>query len=546
MSAEQDNAECYPVSVLPHVSRLFQAFTDMRTAPADAPVRSFYASSPFDEGWKRGTSPLLQPDRAALADALERQNRAWGAGEATLAHLQALRQGARAVVTGQQVGLFGGPLLTLLKAATVIRKAQVASAAGVPHVPVFWMATEDHDLDEVNRATFVTKAGTETLRSTFPGHGAREVGGLPLGEAILPVLERAEELLQFAPVCDLLRAAYTPGATLAGAFATLLSGIFREQGLIVIDASSREFHAMGAPVLRYALQHADALHETLVAKSEELERGGFHAQVLVAENSSLLFLIADNGDRVPLRRVTDAAGARTWKAGGRSYDTDELLALLDEAPERLSPNALLRPVFQDAILPTSAYIGGPAEIAYFAQSRPLFEQILGVATTVLPRVSATLVEPAIQAVMQQHELALTDALQPVEALAHKLGARAMPAEGKRGLAAAGNALDAELSQVTRWMETMDADLGRSAGVAASKMRYQMNRLRRLAANWQLQKETHLRKHAAAVGNALFPDGHPQERLVAGVQMLAKSTVDLPQFLVDHAEQDCPGHRVFTV
>ncbi len=546
MSAATTIEDCYPISVLPHLSRLFKEFTEMRTAPADAPVRAFYAASPFDDGWKRGTAPSLQPERGALVDALEQQNRAWGAGEATLANLRRLREGARAVVTGQQVGLFGGPLLTLLKAATVIRKTQVAVEAGVPHVPVFWMATEDHDLDEVNQASFVTKTGVETLRSSFPGHRAREVGELVLGDGILPVLERAEELLQFAPVCDLLRAAYTPQATLAGAFATLLSGIFREQGLIVIDASTREFHAMGAPVLRYALEHADDLRAELMRKTVELESAGFHAQVLVAEGSSLLFLVSEEGDRLPLRRIADATGAPGWKAGPRSYTTDELLAILHASPERLSPNALLRPVFQDAILPTSAYIAGPAEIAYFAQSRMLFERILGVATTVLPRLSATLVEPAVGAVLQQHELDLHDALQTVEALSQKMGARSIPVEGKRRIAAAGSALDAELNEVTQWMQSMDAGLGKSAGVAASKMRYQMNRLRRLASNWQLEKEAHLRKHAAVVSSALFPNGHPQERLIAGVQLLARSTTDLPAMLVANAEQDCPGHQVFSI
>lgn len=539
-------ADCLPLSVLPHLSPLFEAFTEMRTAPTDAAVRRFYASSPFNDAWKQGTTPLLQPERGALVDLLTAQNRQWNAGAATFTSLQQLRDGARAVVTGQQVGLFGGPLLTLMKAAAVVRKAKVASEAGVPHVPIFWMATEDHDLAEVNQATFVTKAGTETLRSSFPAHRLQEVGGLLLGDAILPVLDRAEELLQFAPICDLLRASYTPQDTLATAFAKLLSGIFREHGLIVIDASAREFHALGAPVLRYAIEHADDLHEVLQVKSTELVDAGFHAQVLIADNSSLLFLVSEDGDRLLLRRIADAAGVRTWKAGSRLYADADLLAILDSAPERLSPNALLRPVFQDALLPTSAYIGGPAEVAYFAQCRPLFERILGVVTPVLPRLSATLVEPAVAAVMQQHELDLRDALQPVEALAAKLGARAIPVEGKRKLAAAGNALDAELTDVTTWMTTLDDGLGRSATVAASKMRYQMNRLRRLAANWQMQKETSLRKHAQAVSGALFPDEHPQERLVAGVQLLAKSTLDLPALLIDNAEQDCPGHRVFAI
>ncbi len=220
--------------------------------------------------------------------------------------------------------------------------------------------------------------------------------------------------------------------------------------------------------------------------------------------------------------------------------------LLESEPERLSPNALLRPVFQDALLPTSAYVGGPAEIAYFAQCRVLYERILGVVTPVLPRLSATLVDASVRAVMEQHELGFRDALQPANELLQKMGARAIPVEGKRKIAAAGNALDTELGAVTQWMSAMDESLGRSAGLAANKMRYQMNRLRRLAANWQVQKEAHLKKHATAVSDLLFPEGHPQERFLAGVALLARTDADVPRMLVENAEQDCPGHRVFFI
>lgn len=539
-------AECYPISVLPHLSRMFQEFVDLNTAAVDAPVRRFYPANPFDASWMRGTSPRLQPDRAELVRLLTEQNRAWGAGAATFANLDKLAAGARAVVTGQQVGLFGGPLLTLMKAAMAIRKAQLATEAGVPTVPVFWMATEDHDLPEVNAAPLLGKSGVEVLHGVFPHAGTRMVGGLPLGDAILPVVERAEELLNFAPVAELLRACYGPGETLASSFAKLMLALFREYGLIVIDASGRAFHALGAPVLRYAVEHADALHEALLANSRELEAAGFHAQVLIAENSSLLFLVDDAGNRLPLRRVDQAGGRRAWKAGSRMYGDAELLAILESAPERLSPNALLRPVFQDALLPTSAYVGGPAEIAYFAQSRVLYDAILGTVTPVLPRLSATLVDAPVAAVMEQHALSLPDVLQPPAQLLQRLGARAIPVEGKRKIAAAGNALDAELAEVTRWMETLDAGLGRSAGIAANKMRYQMNRLRRLAANWQVQKEAHLAKHAAAVSNLLFPAKHAQERYLAGVALLARTGVDVPRLLVEQAEQSCPGHRVLEI
>jgi bacillithiol biosynthesis cysteine-adding enzyme BshC len=540
------SVECYPITVLPHLAKLFREYTELRTAPADAPVRRFYASSPFDERWKQGTNPSLQPDRKLLVDTLTAQAVSFNAGESTFANLDKLRDGARAVVTGQQVGLFGGPLLTLLKAATAIRKAQVASKAGVPHVPIFWMATEDHDLDEVNQVALLGKHGVETLRSTFPDHKQQPVGDLKLGPQIEAVVAQAEELLAYAPITELLRETYTPADTLASAFGKFLTGVFREHGLIVIDASTRAFHAMGAPVLRYAIEHADELHTAVVMRGAELASAGYSSQVLVNDDSTLLFLVDDHGQRLPLRRPKQASGERAWKAGTHDYSTEELLAILETSPERLSPNALLRPIFQDSILPTSAYVGGPAEIAYFAQCRPIFEAILGAATPALPRLSATLVPPAIRTVMDRHELTLRDAMTTSDELSQRLAARAMPIEGKRKIAAAGNALDEELKDVERWMSAMDANLGKSAGVAASKMRYQMNRLRRLAANWQLEREAHLRKHADAITLNLFPKGIVQERLLAGIQLLALSTVDLATTLVENGEQDCPGHRVFDI
>lgn len=532
------NPECYPITVLPNLSRIFREYVDLRSAAADAPVRKYFRGTPFDGAWMRGTDRPLAADRRRIAELLDEQNRRWGAGEPTFANIQKLAEGARAVVTGQQVGIFGGPLLTLMKAATAVRKAQVATAAGVPHVPIFWMATEDHDLDEVNQITLLSKADVETLRAEIKGHRLEPVGGIPVGEEILPLLDQVEELLAYAPVCEVLRESYAPGQTLANGFARLMTYLFREQGLIVIDASTREYHALGSDVMRAAIERADVLQGALVKRSAQLQGEGYHAQVLVQDNASLLFLVTEEGQRLPLRRMDGA-----WKAGARAYTSDDLLTILREAPERLSPNALLRPVFQDVLLPTSAYIGGPAEIAYFAQCEVIYQNILGVMTPVLPRLSATLVEPAIRNVMETHELSLQDAMQPIDSLSQKLAARAMPIEGKRKIAAAGNALDEELKTLLEWMHATDASLGRSAEVSASKMRYQMNRLRRMAANFQLQKETSLGKHAVAVVHALFPHATPQERLLGGVWFAARYGDGLAQLLVDNAEQECPGHRV---
>jgi uncharacterized protein YllA (UPF0747 family) len=200
-------------------------------------------------------------------------------------------------------------------------------------------------------------------------------------------------------------------------------------------------------------------------------------------------------------------------------------------------------VFQDTLLPTAAYVGGPAEIAYFAQSAVLYEAILGGTTPVLPRLSATLLEPAIAAVMDKDEVQLPDAMTTAEELAQRLGARAMPIEGKRRLAGVGNALDKELDALTEYLRGMDVSLGKSAEVSGSKMRYQMNRLRRMAATFELQKEASLRKHAEAITLNVFPGGNPQERVVAGVWFMAKYGDGLVERLVGVAGNQCPGHVV---
>ena len=441
--------QCYPIATVPGTTALLRDFLDPSAAADPALLRRWYPSEPFGFGWTRNIPELSADHRQRLAALLLDQAEQFGATQAVRENIEQLRNGAAAVVTGQQVALFGGPLLTLLKAATAIRKAQDATAqTGRAHVPVFWLASEDHDLAEVDQIALPTKTAIETLKleleSTrpLPVGGLRVDGGSEAGRARLEsTLERASELIGWGPTADLLRECYAPeqGTTLAQAFGKFLTSVFAEFGLVVMDASSRGFHELGARALRAAIEEAQALETALLARSEELTSAGYHAQVLVVPGHSLLFLIeAETGARQPLRRGDNGQ----WKAGTRTYSTAELLAILDSEPERLSPNALLRPVFQDTILPTAAYIAGPAEIAYFAQSAVIYQQVLGRVTPLLPRLSATLVEPALAKILAAHEIQFPQLWEAKTAdeLSQRLGARAMPIELKRKLAAAGTAL----------------------------------------------------------------------------------------------------------
>ena len=529
--------ECYPISLLPGLSRLFLDFADRREA-----LEPFYAASAYSTQWMTRPPVLPGEHRATMCDLLEQQNRNLGAGKAVFENIARLREGAGAVVTGQQVTLFGGPLFTLLKAATAIRKAKDASIAGSPHVPIFWLATEDHDLAEADHVTFPDRHELKTLRLISADVDRTAVGSVVLGKNIEELIAQAGEILGPGPLLDQLTACYREGQTLAQAFGQFISQAFADQGLIVMDASLRGFHALGSNVLREAIVRAEELQVALTDRDQELAAAGYHSQVLVAPLASLLFLFESGGARVPLRRTADGR----WQGARQHYSTAELLAILEQEPERLSPNALLRPVFQDAILPTSAYIGGPSEVAYFAQSRVLYERILGRTTTVLPRLSATLVEPAIAGLLARHEVSLPDVIQsglsdPLE-LAQRLGARAISVIGKRKLAAAGSALDTELSSLATYMHSLDPGLGRAADVSSSKMRYQMNRMRRLAANYELRKEQSLSRDAGLIALNLFPNRHPQERLLGAAWFLSRYGEGLAELLVEQAGQQCPGHK----
>jgi bacillithiol biosynthesis cysteine-adding enzyme BshC len=456
-----------------------------------------------------------------------------------------LRSGAGVVVTGQQVGLFGGPLFTPLKAATALARARQATALSKPHAAIFWLATEDHDFAEINHDTFPSRRELKKLVYETAPMVPVPVGGVVLDESINPLIDQAWELLGSSDAMDALAAAYKPGRTFAQAFTDFYAKVFAAQGLLILNAEGRDLHRMGAPVLRAALERADELHAALVGRNRALEDAGYHAQVVVAPQSSLLFLIDEKtGARIALKRTPPSAQEPNglWQAARERYATADLVGILEASPERISPSALLRPVFQDYLLGTSLTIGGHAEIAYFAQSAVLFEKILGHMTPAEPRFSATLIEPEIGELLRKHEVTLDRVFaETADSLAQLLAARAMPIEGKRKIAAAGIALDAELAQLLEWMRTLDSGLGRSAETAANKMRYQMNRLRRIGANFQLQKEESIKRHAEAISNALYPGGVLQERVQGAAYYFARYGFDLAERLTEQAMESCSGH-----
>src|SRR6266478_2216093 len=368
--------ECLPFSRIPHTTRLFLDF--LSYSPQ---IQSFYPRSPSLAEWAKQETSDRRYDavhRQRVSDALERQNRTWNASPKTLDNITRLRAGASAVVTGQQVGLFGGPLFSILKALTAVKLAVEATAAGVDSVPIFWLATTDHDLAEVNHTLLPgPEASLHPIATASRGLDEAPVGTVTFGPEIEAVTQSVVELLGTTQATDFLRESYRPGETLGSAFARLFSRLFDEFGVILIDPSDPEIHAAAEPVYRAAIERAAELDEALLARGKALDDMGYHQQAKVTPSSTLLFTLRD-GARVPIHRRTNGTPATVeFLVRDEKISQDELLRRIAAAPHEFSPNVLLRPVVQDYLLPTLAYTGGAAEVAYFAQAGVVYEKLLG-------------------------------------------------------------------------------------------------------------------------------------------------------------------------
>ena len=537
-------SHCLPFSQVPHTTRLFADFLEYSPK-----VQPFYPRPPHFGEWLKEEATKISYDssrRERVTSILERQNKSWDASPKTLANLDRLRKGAAAVVTGQQVGLFGGPMFAIYKALTAVKLAEEATAAGVDAVPVFWLATYDHDLAEVNHVSIPGPDGALQVLTT-PSHDVpgAPVSAVRLGEEILPLVDQAATLLGDSEAAQFLRETYRPGESLGTAFARLYARIFAEWGVILLDASDGELDRVAEPIYHAAIERADELSAALLARGEALEAAGYHQQVKVTESSVLVFTLRQ-GARTPIQRrgkgdTTEfVIGA---DAGAEKLSQSELIARIGSNPEQFSPNVLLRPIVEDYLLPTLAYTGGAAETAYFAQAGAVYEALLGRVTPIVPRFSATIVEPKMQRLIERHGIAVPDVFAGPEALRRQLAERGLPQDLQAAFEAARKSLDSHLSSVKEKLVKLDRTLVDAAETARSKIEYQLERLHSQVARAEAQKSELVARHAETLSHALYPDKGLQERGIGGIYFLARYGRDFLQQLHDAMQPDCHDHQI---
>jgi len=535
-------ATCIPYTHVPHSSALLTDYLYHFDR-----VSHFYNGSPYDSRSYQAVAAQMSKfatARGEIADVLARQNRAFGCSEPTLANIQRLSEPETfAVVTGQQVGLFSGPAFTLYKALTTVRLAQSLSEQGLPCVPVFWLATEDHDLDEVSAgATFDEEYNLLPLRDS----GNRPSPRSPVGEVrhtaeisvalsqietVLPEGESRSRLLQD------LRECYVPGAAWGDSFARFMTRLFGRWGVILMDPLDEFVHQLSSEVYQQALGRAAELRAGVLESSRALVQRGYHAQVHVAEDSTLVF-VARHGDRLALHQ----RDGKFFIDGSEEISLSKLQSLLAERPLDFSPNVLLRPLIQDSLLPTLAYVAGPSELAYLGQAQSLYQALGRPQPVIFPRAAFTLLDSRTDRLMEKYKLGIEDVWQGDEHLSQKIAAGGFAEGWSERFDQSERELEQLLDRLQGDIEKLDPTLLDTLQHSKEKMKYQMERLRGKLTRAALGRSDLLARHVQALSRFLLPHKDLQERRVGGAYFLGRAGYELLDRLLAQIQVRCSDHQ----
>jgi bacillithiol biosynthesis cysteine-adding enzyme BshC len=536
-----------PFERIPHQSRLFLDY--LRDPVA---LRRFYPSAVrFHHELAERVPEVLaahETDRNALCDALEAMNTAWGAGPETLSNIAALREAdCVAVVTGQQAGLFTGPLYTIYKALSAVKLAGCLNGRGTNSVPVFWIATEDHDFAEVATAEFINcdcKLASETVSDKIHGDGM-PVGSVLLDQSIDETIGRMLDQLpatEFKPELEsLLRDCWKPGTGYGEAFARMMTRLVSRYGLVLLDPLDARLKQLAAPLYALAARRAPEIATAIEARSRELEAAGYHAQVVATANSFPLFLHTEDGARHSVTRGEN--GLYRIRNMREEYTADELAAMALREPQRFSPNVTLRAVVQDYLLPTIAYNGGAAEIAYFAQTAEVYRILNRPTTTILPRASLTIVESRTGRTLERYELELSDFFAGLDNVLARVAEEHLGTEAAQAFARTEEKVNQELEALKDQLRRVDPTLADALETGRHKINYQLKGLRTRFHRAQMNRDQAATRQLQRAYELLYPHKALQERHINITSLLVRHGLYVVNWIYDAINLGSPDHQI---
>ncbi len=530
---------------IPHQSKLFLDFQ------ADSPdLNKFYPekyTNPNDFAEK--VLANYKTNRRELCDILEEINQSFGAGEKTIENINLLRdEKCVAIVTGQQAGLFSGELYTIYKALSAVKLAEDLRRQNIKAVPVFWIAEEDHDFDEVKKTSLLDKEGKLAKFENTPQNYAENspVGRVRLDETINETIEKLFENLPQTEFSDetksLLFTTYKSGETYSTAFAKFLAKIFSGHGLIFVSPLNEQLKKLCAPIFAEAIEKSEEINSALLEKNRELGKENYQAQVLVAENSFPFFFQDETGTRQPLRKNLENSKFKIQNSK-REFDKTELIEIARNAPQNLSPNALLRPVVQDYLLPTLCYIGGAAEIAYFAQNSAIYKILNRPATPIRHRASLTIVQRKHARTLEKYELKFAELFDGSEKISAGIIEEFISSNTAETFAGVEEIINAQLNRLDESLTEVEPTLSANLANRRKKIIWHIDALRKKYHLSEIKKNEILRRRLESLFAALLPNNALQERALNVVTFLNLFGVNFIDWIYETIETEEKEHKI---
>jgi bacillithiol biosynthesis cysteine-adding enzyme BshC len=513
-------------------------------------VAPFFSGNPVEpSAWSDAIARTQQHPRRRqeIAAVIAAQQRRRGTPQPAIEAAAALADSRTvAIVTGQQAGLFGGPLFTLLKAITALKLAErVTAAHQVPCVVIFWIDSEDHDWDEVRTCQVFDAAMTPRVISLPPRQAAaaqEPVASIRLDETVAGALHTLEEALpdtEFkTELLETLRAIYKPGVGMAEAFGIWLERTLGNRGLVVFDAADPAAKPLAGAVFERELTTAGETVRRAAQAGSDLVDRGYHAQV---QPHDALALFHVEAGRQAIRQQNGQ-----FVVGEQSFRPALLIEQSNDRPGTFSPNVLLRPIVQDTLFPTICYVAGPNELAYLGQLRTVYDHFGIPMPLMYPRASATILDSAALRFLGKYNLPLEALQQQDESALNALLAAQIPPAVDEALSAADRSVEESMTRVIEVMRTLDATLEGTAKTTRGRMQHDLQTLRAKTIQAAKRRDETLRRQYHRTRALAFPNGHPQEREIGFVSFLNQYGPALVERLHAQIPVDLGVHWVVVV
>lgn len=529
----------YPFEQLPF-TKLFRTYVSDFSS-----LESFYPANPFDPGSIEGYAEksILPCAKEEKVELLKTFNERFDLDEAALKNIERLNEdGALAIVTGQQLGLFGGPLFTALKIITTLHLANMLEKRlKRPVIPVFWLADEDHDFEEVNHVHLLDRDELKSFGLENERESSPPVADITLSsgfESFRDSVRKAFFDTEFSePLWQLLNTTYASEVRMDEAFGKLIARLFSKHGLILAGSNCKSVKEVSKESMKLAIRKADEIKKALEEQSEALERD-YHRQATIYDSN--LFYLDETG------RTKIVRNGESWKTeAGQNWTTQALLEEIDTRPDRFSPNVFLRPLLQDLLVPTLGYVAGPGELAYYGQMKKMYELFNCSMPIIFPRMSSTIIEPAIERIIGELPFELADYDKRIEDLESEYINQTEQPDIEAIFKKWKQQVEEISDTGTSAIEEIDPTLEGAAGKATAVYFGELDKLKgKVYRSVKQQEETQL-KRIRKIKASLFPDGIPQERVISFVYFMNKYGLDIWDRLLDelHENEDFSRHKL---